>query len=203
MMLVMRRWVAPQASSQRQMIAGLLLLVAMYYLLLPGPWMPYRWIYQPFAIGTSAVSATVARELRTAEPQRLGPKFGLDETREVAQAVSPTIELPQVLHSTKFWEIIFWIKWHSRWLLHFAIFASIATVLTAILQSPRVAVFAAGMAIATEALETLLGFGFDGDDVIDLVAEGLGIWFGVRVTLATYARWARHCDACRKGNQKD
>jgi len=192
--LVMRVWVASSAGNVRLLLAGGLTVVALYYMILPGPWLPYRWIVMPFVIGKAeqgeSTHASTYREGGGRGGIRRQPVV-ISGTQGLITDPTPMVEVPGKLHNSKFWEAVYWLKAHGRCLLHFSIFAGMAGILVAVLRTPRAMVPAAAMAVATEAIETLLGFGFDSDDVIDLVMDGAGIWFGARVVIWWLAREAR------------
>jgi hypothetical protein len=192
--LVMRRWVAPVAGRGRLAVAGVLTVVALYFMILPGPWVPYRWIVSPFVIGAVEQSGKPLASPSGAVSLHGGIRRQaavISGSQGLITDPRPNVEVPGKLLSSKFWEMVYALKAHIRWLLHLSIFAGMAVILVAVLRTPRAAFPVIAMAVATEAMETLFGFGFDGDDVIDLVMDGAGIWLGVWAMMWWLGRRAR------------
>ena len=184
-LFVMRRWVAPFAGSARLAVSGVLAVSSMYYMLLPGPWMPYRWIVTPFVIGSierGSIKYASQSQGESSHPQAGKQTAVTTGTQGLISNCLPRAEVPGELYNSRFWEVVYWLRYHGRWMLHFFVFAGMAVILVTVLRTPRAAFPVAFVAVGTEAMETLLGFGFDKDDVVDLVMDGSGIWLGARLT---------------------
>ncbi len=172
-------------------LAALLFVGAVWGLIFPGPWRPYHSIVLPFDLGPPKTPTTLSPEqsLPSTEPPAISHQP--DEPSTIATtpltATMPSAsnaEVPGRMDGGWFWETYLWLKQKVRPLIHLGIFAGLAFLFRLLLGHASAWRPAALLALATEAMQFLFGFGFRWDDLLDLAINGLGILIGLR--LATH-----------------
>ena len=161
--------------------------------------MPYRPILEPFEIagvtrGAPAEAPRMAGGTDAAVAPAPGKAPGTPArgalVRAPELAAGDVAEVPGKMESSLGSKVFYAIKDHARWFLHMTAFAAMAAGMILLCGTPRGAYPILAIAMASEAMQALFGFGFDPEDIQDLVLDGLGIVLGVLVARRV-AKWLR------------
>lgn len=156
----------------RKLTAATILLTAFWFMVFPGPWTAHYPIGDAFDIrATSSPPADFAM---------VPPPGGGQATTTTANALPPG-----KMDAGVFWESYMWVKHHARTLLHILAFAGLTAVLKISLGGGMAWLPVAVIAVASESMQYLFGFGADWQDAADLLVDMTGILLGFAV-----ARWA-------------
>lgn len=196
----------------RPLGASALGLVAVWAMVLPGPWEPLRPLGGPFALQPSIASLPAAEPAVMPKPEPVSPVLpapappptanppAITHTLPPVAAVPTTpspaktpdassgLPVPGALNSGWFWETYRWVKMRARGLMHFGVFAALTLGFVAMLESKRGWMPVVILGIASEVMQTLFGFGFGWEDAGDLAVNGLGIGLGL-LALAGWEKW--------------
>ena len=194
--------------------AAALGLAAVWTLVLPGPWEPLRPLGGPFVLQPSTAAASPVKVVDVAKSDPVAPvpmasnsqptpplastppapaqaaPIARNTTTPVAAPALESAELPVpgALESGWFWETYRWVKSKARTLMHLGAFVALTLAFVAILDSKRGWIPVAILGLASEAMQTLFGFGFTWEDAGDLLVNALGIGIGLLLA-AGWKKW--------------
>lgn len=181
---VLFRALTGKSGLIRPLGASCLALGAVWTIVLPGPWEPLRPLGGPFVIehgtGTSGAPATPPAVGAPAPPP---PETGAGMPALANPGESVHLPVPAALGDGWFWATYHWMKHKARALMHMGAFAGLTLAFLGILGSHRGWIPVAILGIASEAMQTLFGFGFEWEDAGDLSVNTLGIAIGLLVAL--------------------
>ena len=188
-----RRFLLP-ASRWRVAVAAVLWVSATWFGILPGPWMPEHPIVLPFQVG-DPVAASSHPPLPAAPRARFLPSGQMVVAASPAGPTLPMPRPPGIGDQVDRGPIINFIQSGRRiapQFVHAAVFAALSALFCLVLASRRGWWPVALLALASEAMQAVFGFGFDFGDATHLAMDFLGIAagralyaFGERVV----ARW--------------
>lgn len=159
----------------RQALATTLCVVASWYLVFPGPWSEYHSIGPAFDIPAS--TGTTPAFAGLSAPVIPGG-IAVDHTPAHSMAKHPPLAAPGRMDAGWFWETYTWVKQQARVVLHMLVFAGMTILLKICLGGGRAWLPVAVIAVASESMQYLFGFGFDWQDTGDLLVDAAGIAIG-------------------------
>lgn len=168
---------------RKTMAAGVWVVLGIHFVV-PGPWKSLRPLLVPFELGTQ-----VSSPAPKSETSAMG-----EENQKASAAPVPaaghqpaTKELGRVPPQGN-WLIR--IKLHLariRPLLHGLLLFGPTVLFAFLVGQRRALILAAAFAVAIEAAQTAFGYGFDHEDVFDLISNGLGVTAGI----IAYRMWPK------------
>lgn len=168
------------ASRWRVAVAAVLWVSATWFGILPGPWMPEHPIVMPFQVG-DPVAASSNPPLPAAPRARLLPPQYPVVAAPSVESQPPMPRPPGIGDQVDRGPIINFIQSGRRLaqqFVHAAVFAALSALFCLVLASRRGWWPVALLALASEAMQALFGFGFDFGDATHLAMDFLGIAAG-------------------------
>ena len=201
------RRITGRKGPWRPLGAAALALGAVWTLVLPGPWEPLRPLGGSFVFRQSPPAMPTDGVVKAPATPSVAPSAPAPASSPVTLAAapppsssptavapvetpdrSPGLSVPGAMERGWFWETYRWVKMRARSLLHVGVFAILTLAFVTLLGSNRGWIPVALLGGASEAMQTLFGFGFGWEDAGDLAVNALGIGTGL-LAAAAWRKW--------------
>jgi hypothetical protein len=168
-----RCWLAPGAGRIAVAAAAMAWVALAWFFLFPGPWYPLRPLTGEFVVAEPPAGASSSAGTSASQPPR--------QRSITAVTVAAGEILLEPARGKDPVALLFAWKKHIRPLMHIGAYAAMVIGLFVLLGTSRAWLPVAVLALGSEIMQWLWGFGFDRLDALDLAIDAAGVMVGVLV----------------------